>query len=189
MDLGSSMGTTLNGRTLLPSIPEELFDDDKIAFGQGNDDSRSAEFTFVVHGLNKCRPDTLIHGSFSSAERNYAESMIKCLEAGLARARAAMERSEIDAIWKSAGTVKNEIYRIGQTYQRRLLHQDIQHQQAQDRAVRQQQRLAEHNPLRGTARAHRRRRAQRQGLRNGRQGFNSSKGGHPGVHSSHNFGK
>jgi hypothetical protein len=36
---------------------------------------------------------------------------------------------------------------------------------------------------------HRRRSAQRPGRRQGRQGFNSNWGGHPGVRSSHNLGK
>jgi hypothetical protein len=129
-DIGSTMGTMVNGKPLTPHVPFKLFDSDDIILGSGNDDSTHASedrefYEFTVKGIEMRQPTTDVHvepchdTALRAVERNYVTGVTAALQGALNDAHAAADGGDVAGVYKAAGRAMAGIRKRGDDFNRR----------------------------------------------------------------------
>jgi hypothetical protein len=167
-DSGSSMGTTLNGKLLLPGTLTPLYNSDVLALGQGNDNTTYSSCSYVMCNAGRDRQVTEAQhvppASLHTAEKKYGDSVLACLQNGVKDTQAAIDRHDPDGIWKAAGTVISSIKRLSEVLATGIAKSRRDITRSTLKNLRRKKRHDNHNVSVGTAHArHRRDRSNRGG--------------------------
>lgn len=173
-DLASTQGTEVNGTVLISGTKVQLFDNDIIVFGRGNDasthdDKDKDSYEYKVLGLGKVRPALVamaeppppLAPALNADDKNYLKRIRGAAQSLLESLDNVSTAGDMEAVWTAAGKTKNAIIGAGNDLHRRRASFNTDKNISAEKQERREARFDNFNSETGTAHAKERRRKSR----------------------------